>query len=167
MFLARRWCVTLNNPHANVGKKEYRALRARYLVSGHEVGENGTHHLQMYIEFSSPVRMSAIKKVLGNAHCEAARGAAIPAANYCMKDQDFVEFGKLSDGGQGKRTDIESLRDSIAEGSTDREIVETKLVGPWVRYQRGVQALRSIYDAPSARDDIKVALFFGAPGMIF
>jgi len=119
----------------------------------------------VYIEFNAPVRMSAIKKVLGDGvHCEKARGCGVDAANYCMKDQDFVEFGELAKGGQGKRNDIASLRDAIKDKQTDLEICDSDLVSPWVRYRRGVQDLRMVYDAPAARDAIKVALFYGPPG---
>lgn len=119
----------------------------------------------MYIEFAAPQRMSFIKKVLGDTiHCETAKGSPEDASEYCMKDGDYVEFGELGKGGQGRRNDIASLRDAIKAGKSDLDIVESSLVIPWVKYRRGVVDLRGIYDAPSERDEIKVALFYGPPG---
>ena len=69
---ARRWSWTLNNyTEADVTKlkelgeaigNEDSAIR--YLIFGKEIGEQGTPHLQGYIEVTSPKRMSGIKALL-------------------------------------------------------------------------------------------------------
>lgn len=147
-----------------MGEEEFAALRARYLVSGLEEGESGTPHLQMYVEFSSPQRMSAIKKVLGSGiHCEVARGKAQEAANYCMKDNTFVEFGELR--GQGARNDLIGLRDALASGKRGRELLDADETAPaFFKYQRGIAAAVELYDVPPVRRDVEVSLYFGPPG---
>lgn len=95
--------------------------RATYCVWGKEVcPDTERKHLQGYTEFKSNIRWTVLNKLLGNtkkgdsqawAHCEARKGTAQEAADYCKKDGDWTEFGTLSEPKQqGKRTDLETVR---------------------------------------------------------
>lgn len=112
------------------------------------------------------IRMSGLRKVLGNAHFEVARGSPDQNYEYCTKDDpDAVEFGDREAGGQGKRSDILVLRDALKRKASDIELLEDDLTAPqFFKYQHGLTAARTAYDLPVQRDGIKVALFFGAPG---
>lgn len=113
-----------------------------------------------------PVRMSALRKVLGNAHFEIARGSTDDNIKYCSKDDPHpVEFGDPKAGGQGKRNDLLLLRDALKEKASDIDLLDDDATAPqFFKYQIGLKAARSAYDVPSPRDQIKVCLFFGAPG---
>lgn len=84
-----RWCYTWNN-YTHIP-----TLEARYHVTGREVGETGTAHLQGYVVFCKNMRLSGVRKLLPLAHWEVAKGNHEQAADYCKKDGDYVETGEL------------------------------------------------------------------------
>lgn len=170
---ARRWCFTVNNPHAQLGEEDALAIKCRYLVSGFEKGESGTFHLQCYAEFSKPVRRSALIKYFGKCHFEVARGSAVAASEYCKKgdgtpacpiDADYFEFGEL-EGVQGRRNDILSLRDRLLAGDDDDALLRNDdTASGFFKYQRGIAAARVVLSRPAPRDEVRVGLFYGPPG---
>lgn len=125
MSRSKYWCFTLNN----YTDAEYQAITSRgqdaditYCVVGKEVGQSGTPHLQGYIVFKERVRLPAVKSAICNrAHVEKARGTPEQAAEYCKKDNNFVEYGTLPLG-RGTRSDIHNLVDRIKKGATRNEI---------------------------------------------
>lgn len=85
------WCFTLNN-YTDEEIVAIKAIDYKYLVFGYEVGENGTPHLQGYIELTKRLRFGGVKKLFPpRVHLEARRGTAEEAADYCKKDGVFFE----------------------------------------------------------------------------
>lgn len=116
---SRNWCFTLNN-YSETNVQSLKNEKCNYIVFGYEVGENGTPHLQGYIEYSSAVKMATLKKRLKDRiHWEVRKGTAKQASDYCKKDGKFFEAGAMSE--QGKRTDITNIKDMLEEGVTDRK----------------------------------------------
>lgn len=117
---SRGWCFTLNNPglgHA------YNAIKCQYLVVGDEVGASGTPHHQGYVYFAAQRSFAVVKKLLPEgAHIEKAHGSPQQAAAYCKKEKILIETGECPT--QGKRKDIEIVRDMIADHRSLREITE-------------------------------------------
>ena len=95
----------------------------RYLVVGKEVGENQTPHLQGFIYYENPRSFKSMKKLLLRAHIEPAKGTPLQASDYCKKDGNFYEYGKLPN--QGKRTDLDEVRDIVKTTGSMREVVMT------------------------------------------
>lgn len=98
----------------------------KYLIIGVEVcPETGKKHLQGYVEFSKTMDFSKMKEVLGGAetHLEKRRGSAQQASDYCTKEGSFKSFGEISR--QGKRNDIDEVKDIIKSGGNLREITES------------------------------------------
>jgi hypothetical protein len=164
------WCFTLNN-YTDAEEKaieEYVAEEeplVNYIIYGREVGDNGTPHLQGYLELRRKRRLSSVKKLPGllRAHLERRRGTATEAATYCRKDGNVVEYGAMAESNQGKRTDLDSIREKIANGSTDVEIANEHF-GDWVRYRKSFNAYRQLTNKKVARD-IQVTVLVGAPGV--
>lgn len=161
MSKARNLCFTINN----YSDSEIDALKAwnqvQYLVVGKEVGESGTKHLQGYVEFVSSKKFETIKKYLPRAHLEVRKGTAMQAANYCKKDGDFIEQGKISN--QGKRTDIDVACDMIIAG---RKMKDVALAHPstYVKFHKGLTAFKSIILDP--RNQVPtVTVLYGPTGV--
>jgi hypothetical protein len=108
-----------------------------YLVFGKEVGNAGTCHLQGFISYRNPRRVSSVHHFFsGRAHVEIARSPSASAL-YCKKDGDFTEFGVApteSRKAQGARTDIQSLVSAIQSGETDREELRKKFPAVCAKY---------------------------------
>lgn len=91
----RRWCFTLNNYDEETDwKTKFSEGGFARSVVGFEKGEEGTKHLQGYLEYRHPVRLATLKEFLSNAHWEAARDTAYSNHEYCSKDGNFFTTGE-------------------------------------------------------------------------
>lgn len=167
-FTARRFVFTLNNPKGLLDDASLQTWGATYLVYQEEVGENGTHHLQGYIEMPKSVRFTHFKGLEG-AHFEKAFGTAQQCEEYCSKEETRVggpyRFGKLSEG-KGHRTDLLLLRNAIRDGKRGRDLFDDdEVAGSAIMYGRGVDAMVRAYSVALPRDDIRVILHYGPPGI--
>lgn len=141
------WCFTLNN-YTRAEEDGIQALvsgeeaKASFVVYGRERGENGTPHLQGYVEFPKRLRLAQVKRLLGErVHLERRRGSAQEAATYCRKDGDVYEAGTISRPQPGKRTDLDRAVESIRDGASVRELWQEHSVA-MVRYSAGLLQLR-------------------------
>lgn len=120
----RNACFTWNNFPDDVDDLLTQLPTHDYIVYAREMGDSGTPHIQGYVEFTEAVRFTTLKKRFPKVHWEKRRGTSQQAADYCKKDGDFKEEGTISN--QGKRTDIETVRDQLkTEGATMRTIIDT------------------------------------------
>lgn len=95
----KHWVFTLNNPLPGDDGGLW-LLPYEYAVLGNEVGESGTPHIQGYVIFKKKYRLAQLKahSAQGHrAHWEPQSQYSTPAqaAEYCMKDGNFKEFGEL------------------------------------------------------------------------
>lgn len=121
----RNYCWTLNN-YTDEDEMNIQELfgEAKYVVYGREIGQNGTPHLQGYIEFKNPRAFNAVCKLLGGkAHVEARRGTAKEAADYCKKDGNVFEIGEISNP-NGVRKDHEVIRENLSKGIKIGKLLE-------------------------------------------
>ena len=88
---SRSWVFTLNNP---TEEPTLASTSASFLTFGREIGEQGTPHLQGFVQFSTVRSLSQVRNVLPRAHVEVRRGTIIQAIQYCQKDGDFLEAGQ-------------------------------------------------------------------------
>lgn len=84
---SRNWCFTLNNYTAEDLPELWNLEHVVLLVYQAEVGEEGTPHLQGYLELSGPRQLSYLKSLHARAHWEMRRGTREEAMLYCMKDE--------------------------------------------------------------------------------
>lgn len=146
MSRSKYFVFTLNN----YNEEEVTALQTKcteeevitYCVFGREVGaDNGTRHLQGYIEFSRRLRFTQVKRLLGDRyHLETRRGSADQAAEYCTKDDpDPWMYGEISTPSQGARTDLDALKQSLDEKKPMTEISQEHF-GQFLRYERSIKS---------------------------
>lgn len=159
---ARFWCFTVNNPLKQFTE---RPPHVNYLVSGQEVGKEGTPHLQCYCELDRGQRRAYVQKLFPGAHLEIRyeNSTAEQARAYCTKDGKFVEFGEMSvvSNKPGKRTDLQLIATQIDEGTPLQQIaLENKAT--FIRNYRGIQKYAEITHTPQAyRENLKVHLYVG------
>lgn len=137
----RNICFTLNNysKDEETTIQSFASTRCRYLVYGRETGDSGTPHLQGYAEFQNQISFKALKKMFPRMHIENRMGSAVQADKYCRKedDQPYV-YGSMSQ--QGKRKDLDNVRQSLLEGDTLRDITmfrnaqQIQVAQKWLTY---------------------------------
>jgi len=88
----RAWVFTLNN-YTHEDELKVQQLKCRYIIYGHEVGENGTPHLQGYVYFDNRIRRSSLSKFMPRAYLSPANGDLAANQVYCSKGGDVFEKG--------------------------------------------------------------------------
>ncbi len=159
----RDYCFTINNPPQDF---EVREAGVRYYIYQLESGEEGTLHIQGFIQFNSVKTPSAAKKFIGyNAHVEGRRGSVAQAIAYCKKQDtrqaDPVEFGRSS-GGQGSRTDLVIFKDAVVSGKRKRELLDD-FTGIMIRYRHAYSDIQLLVRPD--RCPRSVLLIYGKTGV--
>jgi Putative viral replication protein len=150
---ARRWVFTLNNftdAEELAINDVISGVGVEYGVFGNEVGENGTPHLQGFVIFTAPRRLTWVRNnVCGRAHWEVARGTSQQAADYCKKDGDFVEHGTFP-AEQGKRTDLDRFKEWIADLGhvPSQRLLANEFPGLYLRYPRLMELATHLVPQP-------------------
>nr|QOR29567.1 replication associated protein [Bat associated circovirus] len=153
----RNFCFTLNN-YSEGDIASLPSLKYSYICYGKEIGESGTPHLQGYIEFDNPKRLTTLKKINNKIHWETRKGTQMQAIQYCQKDGSFIEDGKKKH--QGQRNDLIKLKQRLQEGITMKEVTNEF---------NGVQAYRMAeiwfrYNEPKRNWKPKVTWIYGESG---
>lgn len=134
-------------------------------VIGKEIGEKGTPHLQGVVRFSNPKSFNTLREYFKNNHIEKVIDLK-SSINYCMKDNDFIEFGDMGLNA-GKRTDLTDFRDAIIDGYSDLELLE-EYPNQFFRFQDKIQVIREMtlfdYYSKNNRTDLKVIYLGGMTG---
>lgn len=163
---SKDWVVTVNNYTPD----EETALQsmvenghASYVIFGRERGEGGTPHLQGFIQLKARTRLASVKAIpgLGRAHLEPRRGSVQEAAEYCKKEGDFEEYG--SAGGQGKRADLNAVKESIDEGADTATLWENHF-GAMVRYEQSFKRYRALNRRRDPNVDVEILVLWGPTG---
>lgn len=86
---SKKWCFTLNNyTDEDLETLETQFKNDLYII-GKEIGEQGTPHLQGYVEFNKKVRPSEHIKNK-RIHWEKTKGNKEQNIEYCTKDNNYV-----------------------------------------------------------------------------
>jgi len=171
---AKHWCFTLINP--GMPSADFLKLLASsawpttYAVFQHErAPTTWTKHFQGYVEFSKKMTLASVIKLLPRAHWEKRKGTAAEARDYCMdatKDGGVIdgpyETGTWNPVKSGKRTDLDSVSESLREGASIRDIVLDH-TSSFIRYSKGIIAAKN-YLGSKQRTPPECVLCFGQPG---
>lgn len=167
------WVFTLNNPEPpyNVLPPEL-AASTKYAVWQLEQGEQGTKHLQGYLELDKRRQLGAVRRLLPRAHLEPRRGSRGQATAYARKEDTRLE-GPWQHGDeppptqQGKRSDLDALATELYGGASLERLRET-FPGASLRYSRAIrdyQLERQRYAwSRRLRLDIRCYILWGAEG---
>jgi len=141
----RNFVFTLNNP-TEEEENELIQLDERHILYQRERGaQEATEHLQGLIIFRNPRSPNSALRLIPRWHVEPMRGTYDQAARYCTKEEtrvgEPVSLGEPP-AGQGHRTDLELLEESIKSGASRRELFDVHF-GAAIRYGKGIdEALR-------------------------
>lgn len=177
---SRDWLMTI--PAENVGVDDMQrfltAIRACGAVYQRERGEStGYEHWQVFVQFPSPKRFVTLKNQckrfgMDQAHLEPRRGTVAQAVEYCSKEKTRVgetrTFGEISQRDeQGRRSDLQHLREMILSGMTVEEVLMADEVGAAARYVGYLRELAAARDLARARSwrDMDVWYIYGKPGV--
>lgn len=124
------YCATLNNyTEAEVATLRNGRPELNYFIAGHEVGEQGTPHLQIYFQLNKQVKITTMHRWPGwerMAHIQPAKGTSDEAADYCKKEGNFWEFGTIKTmGRKGARNDLKEVQEAIDKGESYDDICDT------------------------------------------
>lgn len=138
----RSWCITINHfTQSDWFSIKYLFKKAKYAICAEEIGEQGTPHLQAYINLETPLSLAVLKKSLPRAHLIVASGNDEQNKNYCSKDgHNIYEVGEPSEG-QGSRTDIKLLTQLIRDGKITMEDCMFDYPELYVRYSRSFEKM--------------------------
>lgn len=112
---SKAWCFTCNN-YKFSDIEAVLGCGWSYLVAGDEMGTSGTPHIQGYMEFKSVKLFKTLQKQLGpRFHLEQRKGTSKQASEYCKKENNYHEMGKMKK--QGFRgTELDGVRSMVRSG---------------------------------------------------
>jgi len=140
---------------------------AKYGIYGFELAPTtGTPHLHAHLYYENPRAINGIKKKLDKfqkSRIEYSKGDSLSNRNYCIKDGDFYEYGKMPT--QGERTDLQSLRDKISNGTRVDEIVMENPIA-FHTYGRTLERIETIVMRKKFRTEMTKGIwYYGATGV--
>ncbi len=163
----RTWCFTLFSEGTTKCSASAFTLtpKIRYLVWQLEkCDETGKEHFQGYAEFATPMRLNAVKKLLGydKVHLEARLGTRDEARAYCMKTDTRLdgpfELGEWSSGGQGKRVDLTAAAKIIREEGI--HALADAMPGTFILRQRMFREYQNYWDLRNSSTSREVVSFW-------
>lgn len=140
------------------------AWGATYAIFQHEVGEEGTPHIQGYLEFDKQQTMGGLKRLHNSVHWEKRRGNQQQAVDYCSKEDTRVsgpyEFGIKKQ--QGKRSDLDAAKAVLDAGGDVLDIADSDFTA-YLKYNKGFDRYKR--EITKARNwQMEVLVFWGPPG---
>lgn len=126
MSKVRWWTVTQWDTAKTVD--DYQAAvdtdKIKYIAWGLEHTKSGKPHHQMFLYFkdqktSGKAAAKCLTKLMNlnvTPHCEPMKGSVTDNEKYCSKESELNKVGKMP--AQGKRTDLNELKDRILKGET-------------------------------------------------
>lgn len=172
---ARNWCFTVNNPELPFTLSNEDKIKI--CVYQLEKGQNGTPHIQGYIELKSPTRISGLKRMsfLSRAHLEVRKGSRLQALQYVTKQDTRLEephsFGltttitEFIESLKPKKKQSEELQEikaKLDQGKTSVEIADEHF-DLWVRHYRAFERYSCLKTAPR-NHQVDVHLVIGPTG---
>ncbi len=165
MSKSASWCFTINNPTEADDPRNPSWADASFVKWQKE--DNGTPHLQGYVEMKTRKMLSGMKKVNPRAHWEPRKGTQKAAIDYVVKTDTRVdgpwEIGVPAETQQGKRTDLDEIGKQIIAGTSLRDIAKEH-PGAYMQYGKGMRDLQQQIANPYDHDGTRGIWYWGPPG---
>lgn len=162
----RNFVFTWNNYPEDHHSRLKEKREIAFIVYQEEVGENGTPHLQGYIELKNQTAFSKVRKWF-KWHIEKRLGSQQEAIDYCSKSDTKV--GETRTWGKkkcmGSRTDIQNAYEALKTGSSLLKVAEE---APLVhaKYFRAMQNYKGLLAKESTKEfrAVNVLVLWGEAG---
>jgi hypothetical protein len=157
---ARNWCFTENNYEGHI---TFDPEVMQYLIYSEEIGEEGTPHLQGYVQFINKKRLTAIKKMdtFHRASFRMAIGTVEQNQAYCSKSDTHIsgpyEYGSAVHPGVARS--YNDMVNAILDGTFTYETYAHQ----YMRYRNGADALLARVNKKRKRDEIQFSDTFDRP----
>lgn len=112
--------------------------------------KTNNYHIQGYIRFKNPRTLQGVKNLFNDntMHLDIALGDDYDNEKYCSKDNTKV-WGPLSYGkpssGQGKRTDLDMIKDMIKDRKNIKEIANENFEA-FLKYSKGIEKYKMLME---------------------
>lgn len=157
---SRNYCFTAFNDGEFDSLVNYN--HRKYIIGGVETcPSTNTQHIQGYIELDNAYTIKSLKKVARTTHFEERKGTQQQAIEYCMKDNNFQEFGTKAE--QGKRTDLDSLKESLMRGDSLSNISISHF-NQFIKYHKGIQLFKQLNNKQVRDWPCELHIHWGIPG---
>lgn len=132
----------LGSDHSDFADNEY----VQYVTFQEEIGEDGTYHIQGFLQLSQSRAPSYLHSMCTRCHWNIANNPQ-KAKEYCQKDDATrvsvpFEYGTFT-AGQGTRSDLMDIKKRIDNGETLLDIANDHF-GSMVRYHKGLQWYQTV-----------------------
>lgn len=181
---SRSYQITINNPEEKgIDDERINKIiansKVRFACYAHEIGEQGTPHIHLYVLFPSPRRFSTIKKKFPGAHIEKTYGSIKDNIDYIKKEGKFSdtnkaetkvvgsyrEFGEVPTKDSPNFSDMEEVVKLLEEGYSVTDIIEEF---PKYAFKiNSIEAVKQAFLAKKYRETmraVEVTYKFGATG---
>lgn len=143
----------------------------RYLSVGKHTGEKtGYQHCHLNLELEKKKTMTWVKNTLfdcNDMHCEPRKGTREQCNEYLNKDGQFREIINTRTTQQGKRTDLDHIKELIDDGSSFYDLYDYHF-GTVVRCEKGIRNYIAMKDTIEATSTIyeppEVIVYVGPAG---
>jgi len=142
------WCFTLNNYTNDDIIRLKTATPCHYMICGLEVGEDGTPHVQGYIQLLTKKRFEIVKKLISRrAHIEIAKGSAEQNIKYCSKDGNFfiLPTADAKPREKRQRSDILDVKKKLDDGASLKSIADSNFP-IYIRNQKNLQQYKMMVE---------------------
>lgn len=170
----RDFCITYHAETFPIAKlKELHAAgKLVYAIYQRELTRDGGMHWQAFLEFSNPTSIPFVKDDIfadPRVHVEIRREKKEYARWYCMKKKtrvpgtSYEEIGKPTE--QGKRTDLQLVKEAIDDGQTMSTVVEENF-DIAAKYSNGLKMYAAVkaQQRSMAERNIEVRVYYGKTG---
>lgn len=172
---SRHWCFTINNPETCPLPEPPSSVKL--LVYQKEVGEQNTCHIQGYLEFTSPVRMKAVKRIYPRAHIERRKGSRLQAVQYVTKEdtrvegpwihprqsvEEFVQRLSQVSTATGRESRLASIKTKLDEGCSEQDIADEHFAD-WVRHFRAFREYKLLQTVPRSLTEAPTVIVIWGP----
>jgi len=164
---SRNWCITINNQECSLDHSVLDA-NLKILVYQLERGEQGTIHLQGYLELHAPCRLAALKKLFPTAHLEVRKGTRLQAVEYCTKEESRVSgpylyhhrgldlqgyLHAVKTTGGGNNTALQEIKELLQQEDYSELKLADEHFDHWVRHYKAFREYKRLKTPP--RNDFK------------